>query len=283
MTYTFLTRKNWEKKSCNAISQMMKHKTAVIETGDQFPADTEMVIRWGCTANSPVKKIINKPPAIHLVSNKADFRKLLREHAPETIPDTWISYDPIISLFKKPLELPVVVRPHEHERGKDFFVCKEYEDFEKAVEKVGDNFYVSKFYDKKKEFRVFVVQGRVICLVEKKPNNGQLNAWGLAANWINYKWGDWPVEAVRVALQAHKYSGLHASASDIILTKEGFYKLCEVNSAPELGGDYYARKYAEAFDWAIDNTWDNIPTDMTKDDWKHLGHPSLSNKVVVEQ
>lgn len=280
MTYVFLTRKNWEKKSCSSISKMMKHKTAVIETGDAFPNDTKSVIRWGCTANTPVKNIINKATAIHLVSNKADFRNLLREKKPNLIPDTWISYDPIMSLFKKPLELPVVVRPHMHERGKDFYVCKEYEEFEKAVEKVGDNFYVSKFYEKKKEYRVFVVQGRVISVVEKKPNNGQLNAWGLAANWINYKWGDWPVGAVRVALEAHNLSGLHTSASDIILTHEGLYKLCEVNSAPELGADYYANKYAEAFDWAIDNHWEPIPVDMEKEDWKWFAHPSLSNKVL---
>lgn len=281
MSYGLLVKKNSEIKSCEAIASLMAHKTVVRRTGEEWPEEMKMIFRWGCTANVPKTSIVNPAHAIHAVAHKTNFRTLLRQENKALIPQTWVNTDGMLAGFDIVKNFPVVIRPHSHERGSDFYVCNSVEQLEEAMTKCGPTPYVSKFINKKKEFRIFVVQNRVVCVVEKSPNNNNLNTWGLAANWINYKWSEWPVEAVIKAIQAHIHSELHFSAADVLQADDGSYVVSELNSAPELGGNYYASKFAEAFDWMIDNHKDAIPTDFSQTDWKYYGHPSLSDKVVV--
>lgn len=282
MSYGLLVKKNAEIKSCEDIAALMSHKTVVRRTDEEWPEEMEMIIRWGCTANTPKGVgIINYASGIHLVANKSGFRQTLRAHNSGLIPKTWLNSDGMCAGFEVVKNFPVVVRPSCHERGSNFNICSSVEELEAALSQCGENPYVSKFVSKTKEFRIFIVQGRVICVVEKCPNNTSLNTWGLAANWINYKWSDWPVEAVRKAVEAHNCSGLHFTAADVLQAEDGSYVISELNSAPELGGKYYAQKFASAFDWMIDNHREPIPTDLEQTDWKYYAHPSLSEKVVI--
>ena len=83
--YGILTRANWEQKSANAVSQFMKTPTEVRATGEQWNNLPDVVIRWGCTANVPVKNVINKAKAIHLVNNKAGFRNVVRNTSADDV------------------------------------------------------------------------------------------------------------------------------------------------------------------------------------------------------
>jgi hypothetical protein len=278
--YGLLTRKNWEQKSVKAVSELMKTKTEVRATGEQWEEAPEVVIRWGCTANAPTKSIINSATGIHLVSNKSKFRSHLRIQSPDDIPQTWFPEDHLLHALKLPAHFPIVVRPKEHEKGQNFHVCTSVEEVEAALLVCGEGSYLSKFEQKDKEYRAVVIQGRVAFLCEKKPENKELNTWGLANIWKTIKWGDWPLGVVKQALRVHHHTGLTFSAVDIIQNKEGKSFVCEVNSAPELGGNYWAEKMAMCFDYIAENGKDPIPTDLEANSWKNFLHPALDDKVV---
>ena len=165
MTYGLLIRKDSERKSCDAIHELMHNKTAVRCTGEEWPDDLKVVFRWGCTANVPVKTVVNKANAIHLVNDKSAFRHKLRSNK-ENVPITWFPEDSLKYLLSNPIEknFPVIVRPNTHERGVNFFKCETIEKVYEALDKVGESYYISKFIDKVKEFRVFVVQNIIICI-----------------------------------------------------------------------------------------------------------------------
>ena len=278
--YGILTRKNWEQKSAKAVSELMKTATEVRATGEPWQGNLDTVIRWGCTANVPTKNIINKATSIHLVSNKSGFRKVARDLSPDDIPLTWFEDDQLMWALKLPTHFPVVVRPMEHEKGQNFFVCNTPDELEIAIKTAGPGCYLSKFEQKDKEFRAVVVQGRIAFLCEKKPENKALNTWGLADIWKTIKWGDWPIPIIKQAIRVHGLTGLHFSAIDIIQNKEGKSFVCEVNSAPELGGYYWAEKMATCFDYMVENGKDNIESDLQDNNWKNFLHPSLDNRVV---
>ena len=278
--YGILTRANWEQKSANAVAQLMNTPTEVRATGEQWNNKPDVVIRWGCTANVPTKNVINKAKAIHLVSNKSGFRRVVRNTSPDDVPFTWFDEDNLMHFFEMFKSFPLVVRPKEHEKGQNFFVCKDGEELKEAVKLCGEGYYVSKFEQKDKEYRAVVVQGRIAFLCEKKPENKALNTWGLADIWKTIKWSDWPLPIIKQAIRVHNISGLTFSAIDIIQNKEGKSFVCEANSAPELGGNYWAEKMAMCFDYIVENKNAPIETDLEADSWKKFIHPALSDKAA---
>lgn len=278
--YGILTRKNWEQKSAKAVSELMKTATEVRATGEQWENAPETVIRWGCTANVPAKSIINPAKSIHLVSDKSGFRKHVRILSPIDIPQTWFPEDFLLHALKLPGQLPIVVRPKEHEKGQNFYVCNTLEEVEAAMLAAGEGCYLSKFEQKDREYRAVVIQGRIAFLCEKKPENKALNTWGLADVWKTVKWGEWPLPIIKQALRVHALTGLTFSAVDIIQNKQGASFVCEANSAPELGGWYWAEKMAMCFDHIAENGKEPIETDMEANNWKNFLHPALNDKVV---
>jgi glutathione synthase/RimK-type ligase-like ATP-grasp enzyme len=278
--YGFITRKNWEQTTVKAISKFMSTKTEVRTTGEKWNELPDVVIRWGCTADVPTKSVINKASSIHLVANKSGFRQVIRDNFPDDIPKTWFPTDSILYTMKNPPQFPVIVRPSSHKQGKDFHVCKDAVQLEKALELCGEGAYISQFEEKAKEYRVVVMQGRIAFVCQKVPNNKSLNTWGLAANWSTIKWGEWPLEAVKKAIRVHGLSDLTFSAVDIIENKQGKSFVCEANTAPELGGDYWAEKMAMVFDYIVENGKEPIATDLEANNWKNFIHPALSEKAA---
>jgi glutathione synthase/RimK-type ligase-like ATP-grasp enzyme len=282
MTNVLLRRKGWEADSCNGVVGFMKNKSTTIQTGDDWPADTVRVFRWGCTANTPVRSVVNTADAIHLGADKPRFRRVLRDRAPHTIPLTWFDTDGLAALLNIGKEFPVVVRPKTHERGRDFHMVNTTEQLMEAIAKCDGEYYISKFYDKAQEFRIFLVQGRVAFVVEKIPRNKNLPAWGLAYNWNNVRWGEWNLRVVRIAREAFMESGLAFGAVDIILDKKGDAYVCEVNSAPQLTGEYEQSKVAMCFDYIIDTgKADPIPIIGERGGWRKFIHPAVSMEAQL--
>jgi glutathione synthase/RimK-type ligase-like ATP-grasp enzyme len=282
MTSVIITRAEWEKDSTAGVARQMRNPTVAVENRkDGFPDATDCVFRWGCTANVPTRNVVNRAASIHLVADKPEFRKLLRNNAPATIPTTWFDSDGLVALRNIGREFPVVVRPKQHQRGQDFHVCNTTDEMMAAIARVGGDYYISKFYRKANEYRVFIVQGRVAFVVEKVPNNRNANAWGLARNWINVRWGDWNLEVVKKSIDAYKQSGLNFAAADVIVDVNGGVYVCELNTAAELVGEYQQLKVAMCFDHIIDSgSKDDIPVGAVRQGWKAYIHPSQTRDAA---
>src|SRR5690606_12123645 len=123
------------------------------------------IFRWGCTSNVPVERIIvNTAKAIHLVSDKTAFRKLLNDA--ELCPQTWFADDAAVGL-----PYPVVVRPRVHAQGKQLYLCNDQHELQNAMRICGPGFYISEYIPKVAEYRVFVAQGRTVWVAQKTPGN----------------------------------------------------------------------------------------------------------------
>ena len=84
----------------------------------------DMYIRWGCTSNLPNHDsiVINSAKAIHRVSDKLGFRRILEEA--ELCPKTWFSVHDWISDQNTPRERKetILVRPSRHAQGRNLLL-----------------------------------------------------------------------------------------------------------------------------------------------------------------
>jgi glutathione synthase/RimK-type ligase-like ATP-grasp enzyme len=269
-----------EVATARSVAAKMRNAAVVKLTGEAYPAGVTKTFRWGCTANAPVKAVVNTAQAIHFVADKPRFRRHLRDVAPDIIPITWFGNDDIERFLELHNHLPLVVRPSKHTRGEHFHVVNDMMELSARIRPMGEGYYISKFYQKRSEYRVEFVQNRVVWVYEKIPNNRALHAWGRAANWNMIRWGDWNLTVVTKAYKAFKESGLDFGAVDVIVDRQGDVYVCEVNSAPEFDHAHKEERVAQCFDWMIDNNYRNAPPVGAFADWKNFIHPALSNRAV---
>lgn len=234
-------------------------------------------IRWGCSASVPNGvKVINKAEAIHKVADKAGFRKVTADLG--LAPETWLNKldVPENSIFDG-----VVVRPITHAQGKHLDVCYEMADMFAACAKYGQ-YYISRLIEKVAEFRVFIHQGRVVWVAEKKPGNPDQVAWNVAQGgmFTNVKWGDWNLSVIKNALASYHQSGLDFGGVDVMIDAEGKPYTLEINSAPSQTSAYRQECVARAFDWSINNGWEmlNPVEDTPAKTWKSYIHPGVRQK-----
>src|SRR5690606_2071639 len=116
-------------------------------------------------------------------------------------------------------EHPMVVRPARHSRGRDVNVCYSWHHILTLSLIYGEgNYYVSPLIPKIAEYRVFVVSGRAVAVARKTPGNPDDVAWNVArgGRFDNVRWGEWPLKAVRVAIEAFNMSDLDFGGVDIM-------------------------------------------------------------------
>lgn len=246
----------------------------VFKAGDKLPNDAEYLFRWGTTVNvGGDVKVVNKIKAINTSADKATFRKTLADNglAPRTHVD--------IKGFRNDEFWPALVRPAEHQRSQDMHLCNNPWDVMEALDKVGREFYISEFIQKAREFRVMVVSGRVVWVIEKHPKNKDDVSWGcVTEGTFDYVgWEDWPIALVSNALRAFSLSTLDFGAIDIIMDAEGNAYSLEINTAPFLT-PYYAKTIGKAFKYIIKNGRDHFPLREVAD-WKDAIHPAISDKA----
>ena len=238
------------------------------------PNDADYVFRWGVTSEIPHGKVVNKVEAIHKINNKGKFRKLCAEKG--LAQKTWLPDDNI-----NDLQFPVVVRRNNHAQGKNLHVCKNMQEFKQAINKYPNNWYASLLINKTAEYRVFVVCGRVVWVASKVPGNPDQVAWNVAQGgaFNNVNWGDWPLKAVKSAVQAFELSGLDFGGVDVMVDAAGTCYILEINSAPSQTSPYRQECTAKAFDYIIKHGRDKIPLLAKPGDWKKFGHPCLNEAV----
>ena len=247
----------------------------------EVPPEAEFIIRWGTTTNLPNKaaKVINKAKAIHETSDKSTFRKKAENAG--LAPRIWRTLDAFLADPFVCMD-GVVIRPLKHERSKDIYFGVYEEDIRAEVKKLerkhgAGNYYISEYIKKDREIRVFMAQGRVILVLEKKPKRKGDISWGCVDDgFFQYvRWSEWPLAAVEVAIKAFNLSDLDFGAVDLMI-KDGKGYALEVNTAPEVW-PYFGECLARALNYMIVHDRKRLPIKDYKN-WKNIIHPAMTEK-----
>lgn len=239
-------------------------KFLVIGDHQTVPAGVTTVVRWGSRRMVvPNGLIINSAEAINNARDKRKSRQLLGDLAPKT----WY--------VKEHVKFPCVVRPRRHHAGLKFFVCHNMVQLSKAVKLCKLGWYASELVNKAREYRVFVLHGRVVGMSQRFPANAQAVAWNLAqgGKLINVKFKSWPLAVCAAAIEATKRVGLDWSAMDLAVDQAGKAVVFEANTAPGLRNPYTLSSISKAFSWADKHSTLPKPGNGTK--WQGYVHPSL--------
>lgn len=171
---------------------------------------------------------------------------------------------------------PFVVRPRKHFGGNDFFVCDTEEEVTVAAGSL-PNYYISKLINKVAEYRVYVVDKRVVWVGEKRPKEGSTNpAWNVhqGATMHNVRWGSWPLKVCREAVRAARALGFSHAAVDVVVDRTEIPYVLECNTAPSVKNTYWIACMAKAF---LHTTSPGQGVTMTSEvtSYNDLIHPSL--------
>jgi len=254
----------------------------VLNERDPFPNNPpDFVFRWGCTATLPYREpaVINTAEAIHKVANKASFRKELSNAGLAV--DCWLD---VAEWVRAGSPLPVIIRPTNHHQGRNLHLARTREDVLRTCsrDRMPNGYYISRVFDKTKEYRVFVVQGRAVCVARKTPGNPGDIAWNVAqgGRFDNVRWDDWDLGAVRRSIEAFNLSGLHFGGVDIMADDNRNYCVLEINSAPSLTSPYRQECFAKAFDYIVTRNSDlRIPLSPEIGGYTKFIHPAISNNA----
>jgi glutathione synthase/RimK-type ligase-like ATP-grasp enzyme len=168
----------------------------------------------------------------------------------------------------------------------DLNVCERLSDIYRACQKY-DKYYISEYIKKDKEWRVFVVSGRVAAVVEKIPVDPDEVSWGCVeqGQFRYVPWTEWPLFVTQKAVDAFLMSGLDFGAVDVISCSAGLSEpnrayVLEINTAPELT-PYYIKTMTKCFDYIVRNGKGMLPIIETGD-FKGVIHPAVSNMAEIQ-
>lgn len=228
------------------------------------------ILRWGSKWPGKAKNEVNTLEATLLVKDKIASRRALGALAPKT----WTS--------KRDIALPCVIRPSKHHAGLKFFTCYTQKDVNKALLKMKvKKWYASELIDKTEEFRVFLLQGRVICVSQRFPpeTSPAQVAWNLAlgGKLINIKKGDWPLDVIKASIKGAEALGLNWAVMDVARDTQGKVFIFEANIAPGLRNPYTISQIAKALSSLDKGSVPLKSIDFTKEKitWRTYIHPSL--------
>lgn len=259
------------KKSCDAIAALSKTGITVVESKvDAHPKDPHLCIRYGCTSDVPANRLVlNKLANMRVTMDKGGFRRKMQEHMAGLCPPSWAD-----TWGVKFTQIPAVVRPARHAQASDFFLCRTAKELYTAYDKAGPGWYAAKYIEKVAEYRVNVLQGRVLCIIGKGQKDEKDTTWSKGKTYV-LRWSEWPQEAVTKAVIAVNLAGLDFAGVDVIQDKDGKCYVLEVNTNPYLEGPYQQQCFTKGFDYVVEKGRDRIP--LTTNDWKGYIHPAVSD------
>lgn len=282
----YILRRKWVGNPTTIkIAQASQH-LSVHSTNDGDPPDPEggFIFRWGTTSNIPQNgEVVNSAKAIHRVFDKSASRKRLFSMG--LAPKCWTDIEEFLEYCSTLESEPpkVVIRPKNHIRGQDIIFGSSILETYKASKKFSDGFYISEIIDKKKEFRVFTLSGRILGMVQKMPDDPTEFAWGCAdeegGSFKYIPWSKWDLDLAEKCVLAANEFKIDFSAIDIVQDAGGKNFILELNSAPSLS-TYWCEVFALGFDYVVEHGREIISVHPDKD-WKSYIHPSLSTGVKV--
>lgn len=269
-----LRRRKLGRTSGNEIARLSKTGIVCVRNDKPFPKGHDIVIRWGTTSNLPYPAtVINDAKAIHWVADKATSRKIMADAG--LSPVTWLFWEDWADDERDITN--VIVRKRNHSQGRDLYHCNSIGEVSAAVKKLGaGNYYISEFIPKVAEYRVLVGSGRVVWVAKKTPADPDAIAWNVAqgGRFDNVRWSEWPMEAIHVAIEAWKLSGLDFGGVDVMVDADKNAYVLEINSAPSQTSPYRQQCMAKYFDYIVENGKDFLP-DVEEWHWKNVIHPAL--------
>ena len=116
----------------------------------------------------------------------------------------------------------------------------------------GRGWFAYKIFPKVAEYRVHVVNRRILNVAQKIPSNPNAIAWNHSAGSVFKKvgWNSINRNMAWQCIKAMDLARLNFGALDVMVDKDGNLAICEINSAPAVD-DYMASRYAEMLDWYI--------------------------------
>ena len=213
---------------------------------DYSNANDSILIRWGNRVSVPTngKSITyNRMDGINNATNKMQSRVIFAEKGvnsarlvtPETV---------------QPEQFPVIARPHQHSKGKNFVILTDIERFTNHYNENHEQWYYSEFINKDREFRVHCAHGKVLAIMEKPAGVGI--AWNRAQNheaFVRVKQEDYKRSVCLEALKATTALGLDFAGVDVLYKGKKAYVI-EANTSPTLNSsEYVSERYARYFDW----------------------------------
>lgn len=289
MEKNYILRRKWVGNPTTLNIAKFSEKFSVHSTNDGDPPDPHggLVFRWGTTSTIPGEhRCVNSAKAIHSVFDKRTSRQIFSDLG--WAPKSWSTYtdfleDVVQEGLVNTMPNGVIVRPKNHIRGQDLDLCTTAAQVKAASQKHADGYYISTYIKKTKEYRVFVVSGRVLGICEKQPVNANDVSWGCAdeeGGAFKYiKWSEWPIELAKLAVDAQRKLKIDFAAVDVIYEPSVGYKILELNTAPSMT-KYWCEIFAKSFDYIIDHGKNFIPI-HSDGDWKSYIHPCLSDNAKV--
>lgn len=280
-TAMILRRRKLGRTSCKEIAARSKTGITVVRNDAQLPT-VDVVFRWGTTSNVPKKDgqlILNSAASIHWCANKKQGRLDMQEFG-VPVPETWSVGDfrnlRIAGGDVEAQDGKFVLRRAQHAQGKDLWHGSAADIIRAIRDHNVHDGYVSRMVDKVAEFRVYVVNGKVVAVAQKTPGNPDDVAWNVArgGRFDNVKWGQWNLKACQAAILAALVSKTDFCGVDVMVDKDGNPFVLEVNSAPSMTSDYRQSVFAKAFDYIVNNGNDYMESPKNKS-WRDFAHPAI--------
>ena len=251
----------------------------------------DIYIRWGCTSNlpNPDAVVVNTAASIHEVGDKVGFRMKLDEAGlcPKTFCFTgqqaqdWFNGNEFLEApnHQEFWNKTYVARPPKHSQGRFIFKGN----FNECVAQIErwnkGGGYISEFINKIAEYRVFVISGRAVAVAKKTPADPQALAWNVAqgGRFDNVNWGDWPLKAVKVAIQGFNISRLDFGGVDVMVDGAGNVTILEINSAPSLTSPYRQQCMAKGLDYIVEHGKARLTLSEERGGYRKFIHPAVCN------
>ncbi len=240
----------------------------------------DIVINWGNMnppiLGTPAPLVINTPDAIRETSDKAGFREKLAEN--ELCTPIYRAWEDV----PQPM-VPLIMRPKRHSKGLHCYLVENMDEFGIATA-VCPGFYAAEYIPKVAEYRVFCASGRVFAVAVKCPEDKTALVWNHSDGDVlfdNVNWDNWPLSAVRRALEAFLLSSLDFGAVDVMVGPDGRVHVLEINSACAITSEYRQEKFASVFDYFITHGKERIPLIEAKGGYLKFIHPAVCERAKV--
>jgi len=146
--------------------------------GTKKPAGTQPVLCWGAKTKKDVdfgaRKVYNHPNNIRLNRHKYKALEKMRASGVRVAPYT-NNADQVGGAAGANIPYPVVARTNYHQGGAGFWLCLNKLQLDRAIEEGAQ--YFQEFINVKAEYRLHVVDGKVIYAVKKVPRTNLTQAF----------------------------------------------------------------------------------------------------------
>jgi len=233
--------------------------------------------------------VINLASGIHQVNNKTQFLLKLQESMLDQTGLLPVLTSMNVSMGAGSGGTQVtdgnqqwVVRPHQHSQGRNLEVLTQSQLSTRLAQGSLNGHYARPLIEKKAEYRVYVVNGRVVNVAQKTPGDPSSVAWNVAqgGRFDNLRWGDWPMKVVDLACRVFPHTGLNITGIDIMVDHDDEAWFIEANSAPSLpfnsdGSTTYRQEcIAKAIHYTLTVNKDMIDAE-TNNGWRGYVHPAI--------